>query len=82
MRTAVECPPFYPPLYLLLLAHLRARRLRRTFTVHRKEACDREHRLGQGASLGEEAVLADSGRAGEIAARAGRVRRATFSTAC
>jgi len=31
--------------------------------------------LGQGASLGEEAVLADSGRAGEVAARVGRVRR-------
>jgi hypothetical protein len=30
--------------------------------------------LGQGASLGEEAVLADSGRAGEVAARVGRVR--------
>jgi len=27
--------------------------------------------LGQGASLGEEAVLADSGRAGEVAARVG-----------
>ena len=30
--------------------------------------------LGHGASLGEEAVLADSGRAGEVAAGAGRVR--------
>jgi hypothetical protein len=30
--------------------------------------------LRQGASLGEEAVLADSGRAGEVAAGAGRVR--------
>jgi hypothetical protein len=30
--------------------------------------------LGQGASLGEEAVSADSGWAGEVAARAGRVR--------
>jgi hypothetical protein len=34
--------------------------------------------LGQGASLGEEAVLADSGRAGEVAARAGRVRSLEF----
>ena len=34
--------------------------------------------LGQGASLGKEAVLADSGRAGEVAARAGRVRSLTF----
>jgi hypothetical protein len=30
--------------------------------------------LGQGASLGEEAVSADSGREGEITARVGRVR--------
>ena len=34
--------------------------------------------LDQGASLGEEAVLADSGRAGEVAARVGRLRRTTF----
>ncbi len=34
--------------------------------------------LGQGASLGEEAVLADSGRAGEVAARVGRVRHPAF----
>ena len=34
--------------------------------------------LGQGASLGEEAVLADSGRAGEVAAWVGRVRRSSF----
>ena len=34
--------------------------------------------LGQGASLGEEAVLADSGRAGEVAAGVGRVRRLAF----
>jgi hypothetical protein len=34
--------------------------------------------LGQGASLGEEAVLADSGRAGEVAARVGRVRSLAF----
>jgi hypothetical protein len=33
----------------------------------------RERRSGKGVSLGEEAVLADSGRAGEIAAGAGRV---------
>jgi len=31
--------------------------------------------MGQGAFLGEEAALADSGRAGEVAARIGRVRR-------
>ncbi len=30
--------------------------------------------LGQGASFGEEAVLADSGREGEVVARVGRVR--------
>ena len=35
-------------------------------------------RLGQGASLGEEAVFADSGRAGEVAARVGRVRNLAF----
>jgi hypothetical protein len=40
----------------------------------------RERRLEQGASLGEEAVLADSGWVGEVAARVGRVRRAVFST--
>jgi len=39
----------------------------------------RERRSGKGVSLGEEAVLADSGREGEIAAGVGRVRRATFS---
>ena len=32
--------------------------------------------LGQGASLGEEAVLADSGWAGEVAAGVGRVKKA------
>ena len=34
--------------------------------------------LGQGASQGEEAVLADSGREGEITARVGRVRSLVF----
>jgi hypothetical protein len=34
--------------------------------------------MGKGASLGKEAVLADSGRAGEVAAGVGRVRRVTF----
>ena len=34
--------------------------------------------LGQGASLGEEAVLADSGRVGIVAAGVGRVRRTAF----
>ena len=34
--------------------------------------------LGQDASMGEEAVLADSGRAGEVAARAWRVRCLDF----
>jgi hypothetical protein len=34
--------------------------------------------LGQGASLGEEAALADSGREGEITARVGRVRSLVF----
>ena len=37
-----------------------------------------ERRLVQGASLGEEAVLADSGWAGEVAARVGRVRSLAF----
>jgi hypothetical protein len=36
--------------------------------------------MGQGASMGEEAVLTDSGRAGEIAARVGWVRTETFLT--
>jgi hypothetical protein len=39
----------------------------------------RERSMGKGASLGEEAVLADSGREGEVAAGVGRVRRKTFS---
>ena len=34
--------------------------------------------LGQGVSLGEEAVLADVGRAGEVATRVGRVRSLAF----
>jgi hypothetical protein len=38
----------------------------------------REHRMGTDASLGKEAVLADSGRAGEVDAGAGRVRGLTF----
>jgi hypothetical protein len=38
-----------------------------------------EHRMGTGASLGKEAVLAASGRVGAVAAGVGRVRRATFS---
>ena len=38
--------------------------------------------MGKGASLGKEAVLADSGRAGEIAAGVGQVTKATFSAAC
>jgi hypothetical protein len=33
---------------------------------------------GKGVSLGKEAVLADSGREGEIVARVGRVRRLAF----
>jgi hypothetical protein len=34
--------------------------------------------LGKGASLGEEAVLADLGRAGEVVARVGRVGSLAF----
>src|ERR1041384_1758575 len=34
--------------------------------------------LGQDTSMGKEAVSADSGRVGEIPARAGRVRRLIF----
>ncbi len=34
--------------------------------------------LGEGASLGEEDASADSGRAGEVVARVGRVRRLAF----
>ncbi len=39
----------------------------------------RERGSRNGASLGKEAVLADSGRAGEVAAGAGRVRSLPFS---
>ena len=42
----------------------------------------RERSMGKVASLGKEAVLADSGRAGEVSARVGRVRKATFSASC
>jgi len=42
----------------------------------------RERRLVQGESLGKEAVLAHSGRVGEVAAGVGWVRRATFSASC
>ncbi len=42
----------------------------------------RERSMGKGASVGKEAVLAAWGRAGDIAARVGRVRMVTFSTAC
>jgi len=42
----------------------------------------RERGMGKGASLSNEIVLADSGRAGEVAAGVGRVSRETFSTSC
>jgi len=42
----------------------------------------RERSMGKGASLGKEAALTDSGWAGEISARVGRVKKATFSAAC
>jgi hypothetical protein len=38
--------------------------------------------LVNGASLGKETVLADSGWEGEVAAWVGRVRKATFSASC
>jgi hypothetical protein len=38
--------------------------------------------LGEGASLGKEAVLAASGQAGEVATGVGWVRRETFSASC
>jgi hypothetical protein len=41
-------------------------------------SCSLRPCLGQGASLGEEAVLADSGREGEVSARVGRVRKLDF----
>ncbi len=43
---------------------------------------DARTKLGKSASLGEEAVLADSGRVGGIAAGIGRVRKPTFSAPC
>jgi hypothetical protein len=42
----------------------------------------RERSVEKGAALGKEAVLAASGRAGEVIAGAGRVKRATVSAAC
>jgi hypothetical protein len=47
---------------------------------HRGTICSRSLAvlLGAGAPLGEEAVLADSGREGEVVARAGRMRNLIF----
>ncbi|MEK7352698.1 MAG: hypothetical protein AAB177_17625, partial [Nitrospirota bacterium] len=42
---------------------------------------NRERRSGKGVSLGEEAVLADSGRAGELVVGAGRMECWPFSAA-
>ena len=41
----------------------------------------REGSLGKGAALGKEAVLAASGRVGEVAAGIGRVRKEDFFNA-
>ncbi len=54
----------------------------RLILVSRFLGAKREHRMGKGASLGKEAVLTDSGRAGEVAAGVDRVRRAAFSASC
>ena len=51
---------------------------RETLNVKRGSASELRPCLGQGASLGEEAVLADSGRAGQVTAGVGRVRRLAF----
>jgi hypothetical protein len=51
-----------------------------TFHASRFLGMTREQNLGNGASLGKEAVLAASGRVGEVDAGVGRVRRQTFST--
>jgi hypothetical protein len=53
-----------------------------TFHLSRFLRAQQERRVGKGASLGKEAVLADSGRVGEVAAGAGRVRKETFSASC
>jgi len=45
--------------------------------ISRRERC-----MGKGASLGKEAVSADSGWVGEVATRVRRVRRVTFSASC
>jgi hypothetical protein len=42
----------------------------------------RERSPVKGASLGKEAVLAASGRVGEVAAGVGRVRKMAFSASC
>jgi len=42
----------------------------------------RERCMEKGASLGEDAVLADSGRVGEISAWVRGVRKATFAVSC
>ena len=46
--------------------------------MKRRSAAELRPCLGQDASLGEEAVLADSGRAGEVTAGAGWVRSPAF----
>ena len=43
---------------------------------------DARTKLGKSASQGKEAVLADSGRAGETAAGVGRVKKPAFSASC
>jgi len=51
---------------------------REALNVIRGSAAKLRPCLGQGASLGEEAVSADSGQAGEVVARVWRVRRLAF----
>ena len=46
--------------------------------MKRRSAAELRPCLGKGASLGEEAVSADSGREGEVVAEVGRVKRLAF----
>jgi hypothetical protein len=62
----------------IVLASLRGTVKREVSNVKRGSAAELRPCLEQGASQGEEAVLADSGREGEISAGVGRVRSLAF----
>ena len=58
--------------------HCKDERPTRSAVCTSSPLCSLRSCLGQGASLGEEAVLANSGWEGEVVARVGRVRSLAF----